>query len=98
MSMEVRTDIDALIEALIEREGGYVGPPRRQRRPDLLRDYVTRCAGAHLCGTNSRIAAKRGRRNLPPPLLAAPALRRGRQAQRPDSRRAVRHGREHGAR
>jgi len=38
--MEVRTDIDALIEALIEREGGYVGPPRRQRRPDLLRDYV----------------------------------------------------------
>jgi lysozyme family protein len=33
MSMEVRTDIDALIEALIEREGGYVDHPADKGGP-----------------------------------------------------------------
>ena len=75
-------DVDALIDALIEREGGYVEPSRRQGRADLLRDHRGGRAGARLCRADAPAAARRSGGDLPPALLAAAALRRDREAQR----------------
>jgi hypothetical protein len=59
------------------------GSPRRSR-------------GQRLRRADAGHAAQRRGRYLPPPLLAAPALRRGRHAQRARRLRAVRHRRQHG--
>ena len=73
----------ALIDALIEREGGYVNNPGRQGRADLLRDHRGGGAGATaMPGAMRQLPRERGGRDLPPALLAAAALRRDRQAQR----------------
>ena len=95
--MEDECDVDRLIDELIEREGGYRQPSRRQGRADLFRDHRGGGARARLCRADAPAPARGSGGDLPPPLLAAPALRRDREAQPAPRRRAVRHRRQHGA-
>ena len=89
--------IDRLIEALIEREGGYVNHPADRGGPTRfgITEAVARAHGYR--GRDAPAAARRGDGDLPPALLAAAALRRGRQARAAHRRRTVRHRRQHGA-
>ncbi len=75
-------DVDLLIAALIEREGGYVNHPADRGGPTCY-GITESVARAHGYGGGMRnLPQDRGGGNLPPPLLAAPRLRRGRRAQR----------------
>ena len=80
--MQQAIDVDQLIDALIDREGGYRQPSGRQGRADLLRDHRGGRPRARLLRADARICrARRPRHDLPATLLAAAALRRDRQAQ-----------------
>lgn len=87
--------VEGMIDALIDREGGYVNHGG-QGRAHLFRHHRGGCARTRICGPDAEPAAGRSGRNLPSPVLAASALRPDCEAVRQGRGGAVRHGREHG--
>ena len=67
-----RNGVDGMIDGLIEREGGYREPSRRQGRADLLRDHRGRRPGPWLRRGDAQPAARRSGGDIPPALLARP--------------------------
>ena len=78
--MDDGMNVESLIDALIDREGGFVDNPADKGGPTCfgITEAVARAHG--YAGAHAPAAAQRRCRHLPPPLLAAAAPRRGEQA------------------
>ena len=95
--MEQVVDVDRLIDALIEREGGYVDHPADKGGPTCfgITEAVARAHG--YAGPMRQLPRERGGGDLPTAVLAAAAASTSRRsAAAAHRRRAVRHRRQHG--
>ena len=95
--MHEASEVDQMVDALIEREGGYVNHPADKGGPTCfgITEAVARAHG--YAGPMRQLPRDGSGGDLPAALLAAAALRRGRAAQRARRGRAVRHRRQHGS-
>src|SRR4051812_11797343 len=92
-----QADVGGLIEALIDREGGYVDHPADKGGPTCfgITEAVARAQG--YSGPMRQLPRDEGGRDLRTALLVAARLRRGRQTLAARSRGAVRHRGQHGS-